>query len=179
MSLSRITERYAKSLLDLASDEGKITDVLNDIRGFIDLTKQRDVLNLLKSPIIKKDKKRRIFKELFDGKIDQMTMMFFNIVLNKGRESMLPEIASSFLNLYNASKNITEVELTTAVELDTQILDNIESKLSAKLKETGKVKILSKTKEDLLGGFVLKYGDNLYDASLAHKLSELRKDLIN
>ena len=51
----RIASRYAKSLIDLAIEQGKLDIVLEDINAFVEATKNRDFILLLKSPIVKSD----------------------------------------------------------------------------------------------------------------------------
>ena len=67
MSVSRISSRYAKSLLDLARERNELDTVLKDIESFNEATKNRDFFLLLKSPIVKTDKKLAIFKAIFEG----------------------------------------------------------------------------------------------------------------
>ena len=89
MSSIRIASRYAKSLLDLATETNKVEQIKTDFALFSDALKSRDLQLLIKSPIIKPDKKLGIFKAIFDGKIDELTSSFFEIVIKKGREGLL------------------------------------------------------------------------------------------
>jgi len=76
MSVTRIASRYAKSLLDLATEQGKVDKVLEDMKTFNEAAAQRDFELVLKSPIIKSDKKQAILKEIFGGQFDELTMIF-------------------------------------------------------------------------------------------------------
>ena len=85
MSISRISARYAKSLIDLAVEQNVLDQVVNDIQAFIGITKNRDFYLLLKSPIINTTKKLQIFKSIFEGKVNNITYSFFDIIIRKGR----------------------------------------------------------------------------------------------
>lgn len=175
MSVKRIAGRYAKSLLDLAVEQGNLEEVKGDISSFTEIVKSRDFYLLVKSPIVSTAKKLSIFKESFDGKYGTLTNAFFDIILRKGRESYLPEITEEFLELYNDHKGITAVTIRTAAPLSEEALAGIKAQLLASDITASELEVLTIVEPDLIGGFVLMIGDNLYDASVAHKLETLRK----
>lgn len=179
MSIARIAGRYAKSLLDLAQDGNKLEKVREDMTGFATACKVPDLRLMLKSPIINTDKKRAVMKSLFDGKVDELTMAFFNIILTKGREAHLPEIADTFEAQYKKLKGITSVKLTTATPVGDDVVATIKAKLEASSATDSIVDIETAVDEKLIGGFVIEFGDKLYDASVAHRLELIRKDLVN
>lgn len=175
MSISRISDRYAKSLLDLAIDGNKLDVVLGDVESFQAMLESNDLLILLKSPIVSASKKGSIFKALFEGKFNELTMTFFDVILRKGREEYLPEIAADFIKQYKIKKGITDVTLTTAVSLPDSLLEEIKAKLLDSNATESSVELETKVNSDLIGGFMVEIGDRLYDDSISHKLSELRK----
>ena len=100
MSVSRIAARYAKSLIDLAVEQDKLERIKEDISAFLKATDNRDLYLMLKSPIINPSKKAQVLKALFAEDFDELSMAFFNIILNKNREALLPEIAEEFISQY-------------------------------------------------------------------------------
>ena len=175
MSVNKIASRYAKTLLDLAVDQKKLDVVLSDVRGFQEASKNRDLFLLLKSPIVRTDKKLVILKEIFDGKLDPLTMSFVNIITKKGREMYLPEITDEFIALYNTYSSISKVTITTAEKLDDAELAKIKAKLAVSKETLDNLQIETKINPSIIGGFIIEIGDKLYDASVAHKLDELKK----
>lgn len=176
MSVQRIAARYAKSLIDLADEQGKMDKVLEDVQSFREVAKNRDFALLLKSPIVKGDTKQKIFNKLFQGKYDELTMAFLNILLKKGRESQLVEIANEFIFLYKKRKHISTVKLTTATQLSAEAVEIIRKKLLESNATDEKVELVTAVDPSLIGGFVVEFEDKLYDASAAHKLSLLKKE---
>lgn len=174
--MSRVSARYAKALVDLAVERGQLEKVHEDIQGFIEVTKNRDFANMLQSPIVKSDSKQSIFNAIFGDSINATTKAFFELVLKKGRESELGGISAAFVEQYKAIKNISTVTLTTA----TNVSDDTVAAIKAKLKESGtisgNVDLETKVDADILGGFVLQFGDKLYDASVASQLKQLKKE---
>jgi len=175
MSVTRIASRYAKSLLDLAVEQGNLDTVVEDIKTFAGAAKNRDLYLLLKSPIVKGSKKMDIFKAIFDGKLDKLTMAFFDIILRKGRETYLPEIADEFIEQYKQLHKVSTVKLTTAQPISDTALEAIKAKLLGSTVTKESVQIETDVDESLIGGFVVQVGDKLVDASVAHKLKEMAK----
>ena len=175
MSVIRIASRYAKSIIDLAAERGELEEVLSDMQGMQEAVKNRDLYLLFKSPIIKSDKKRAVFNAIFDGKISKLSSEFFNIIMRKGREQFIPEIATDFIRQYKENSHITTIQLTTAHEIDQSILDGIETKLLASNVTDKKVEIENKVDESIVGGYILEIGDKLYDDSVKGKLDKLKK----
>ena len=177
MSVSRIAGRYAKSLLDLAQEQGKLDTILQDVQSFKEATTNRDLFLMLKSPIINTDKKRNVVKAIFGDRMDQLTNAFVDIIMTKGREEFLPEICDEFVNQYRGLKNITSATVTSAVELNDATLTKIKNKIMTEMSNgAGEVEVVTKVDPSLIGGFVIEVGDKLYDASVAHKLGKLRKE---
>jgi F-type H+-transporting ATPase subunit delta len=179
MSVQRIASRYAKSLIDLAQEQGKLDAIYEDIKTFLNVAKNRDFYLCLKSPIIHTSTKSKIFNNLFEGKVDKITLSFFNIILVKGRETYLPEIAEEFINQYKKINNISTITLTTATKIEAKVLDEIKSKFEASSNTRSKIEIIQKENESLIGGFTIEFDDRLYDASVKHKLDQLKKEFSN
>lgn len=179
MSVIRIASRYAKSLLDLAKDQNVLPSVVEDITGLQKMVQNRDLYLLLKSPIITADKKGKIFDALFEGKVNKLTKAFFDIIIKKGREGYLPEIADEFINQYRNFKGISSVKVTTAAPLTDAALESIKAKLLESDATQQAIEIETEVDESLIGGFVIQIEDKLLDASVAHKLRELSKNMID
>lgn len=176
MSVQRVADRYAKSLLDLAQEQNKLERVLDDMQSFREVLKNRDFSLLVKSPVVSASKKLSIFKELFSGKYDEMTLAFLRILVTKGREPYLPEIAAEFVAQYKRLKHITTVRVTTAEPLSEGSREAIRKKLAASGAAEDSVELVTIVNPDLIGGFVLEFDGKIYDASIAQKLDELRKE---
>jgi len=176
MSVARIAHRYAKSLIDIAVEQNKLERVLEDVQSFRELVKNRDFYLLLKSPIIHHSKKENIVEKLFTGKYDTLTMSFLNVLMRKGREMYLPEIAEEFIVEYKKLKHITTVRITTAVPLSESAKKAVEAKLLGSSKTSDHIDLITIVDPDIIGGYVLEFDGNVYDASIKHKLVGLKDE---
>ncbi|HEY8916438.1 MAG TPA: ATP synthase F1 subunit delta [Chitinophaga sp.] len=174
MQNPRLASRYAKSLVDLAIEKGQLEVVRADMQVLQQIAKSNpDVVTLLRSPVIKPDKKQKILAAILEGKVSNVTSMFIQLLVAKGRESNLPEITTEFARQYNLLNNISKVKITTAVPLDAAILSAIKQKVEAGSDK--KIEMETAVEPDLIGGFVLETDDRLFDASILRDLKDIKK----
>lgn len=174
MANYKVASRYVKSLLSLAQEQGALEDVHKDMQMISHACETNyELVMLMKSPIIKHDKKRAILTKIFEGKVTKLTMAIIDIVTRKNRESLLPEIASEFHNAYNNFKGIQKATVTTTIELDEALRAEIK-KIVQELSNKKLIELEEKVEKDLIGGFVLNVGDKQIDASISNKLKELK-----
>lgn len=176
MSVQRIATRYAKSLIDFASDNGQLDAVANDVKLLQSATKHREFYMMLKSPIIHVGKKGAVIDQLFAGKMSDLMLKYLHLIITKSREEFLPEIAAEFLTQYKSLKKISSVKITTAQPLSPAALEGIRGKLTSSGVCHPTVDISTKIDAELIGGFVLEFDNKLYDASVAGKLAELKSE---
>ncbi len=171
----RLAARYAKSLIDLSTEKGQLETIYNDMQFLQSIIKSsREFVNLLRSPIIKADKKEHILDAIAKKNISELTAAFNRLLIEKGRESDMPEIVAAFITQYNELKGIHKVKLTTA----TPISDEMKNAIITKVKDEARlenVELETKTDEKLIGGFVLEFNNNLVDASVLRDLNDVKK----
>ncbi len=173
MSDFRAASRYAKSLLELAAEQGVLEEVSNDMASFAKLCKEnREFQLMLKNPIIKHDKKRAILQAIFSGKVHKLTLAIFDIITRKNREPILGDIAREFHTLYNVHKGIEEAKVVTAVPLDKDLKAKIEA-IVMQISNLDKVELTEVINKDIIGGYVLTVGDRQIDDSIRTKLKAL------
>lgn len=174
MQNPRLAYRYAKSLIDISVEQGQLENVYADMQYLQAVCKSsKEFVNLLRSPIIKGDKKQAVLDAVSNGKIGVITNSFNKLLVTKSREESLPEIITSFVEQYQALKGIHPVKLTTAQPLSEDVKNAIIAKLQS---STGMKTIELETvvKDELIGGFVLEYNNNLVDASIQRDLHDIQ-----
>ena len=179
MQNPRLAVRYAKSLLDLAQEQNLLEPVFEDIKLLDNICRSnKDFANVLKSPIIKEDKKNQIIEAVTAGKINKLTASFIKLLSSKSREANLPEIITAFIEQYNIVKGIHKVKLTTAVPLSDEMKNTFIDKIKvAEAIETIDLETL--VDENLVGGFVLEMEGRKADASIRRDLIDVQKQFMN
>jgi F-type H+-transporting ATPase subunit delta len=174
MQNPRLAARYAKSLIDIAQEQKTLEAVKADMELLAHICESnRDFVLMLKSPVVKADKKAAVIKAVLDGKVQQETQAFIRLLINKGREFYLPEMATAFADQYRNLKNIKTVQLTTAVAVDETLKSYIMGKVTESVKD-GQIELKTSVDADLIGGFTLEIGDKLFDASIRRDLVDIK-----
>jgi len=171
----KVASRYAKSLLGIALEQNTLEAVYHDMQLINNVCAQnKDLVLLLQSPIVKRDKKEAILTEIFGKNISILSYTFISIILVKKRESLLPDIANSFIDVYKTHKKITSALVTTAIPLS----EDQKLKIINLVKNQGNdtIELIEKINSDLIGGMIIKIGDKQVDESIRRKLTNLEME---
>jgi F-type H+-transporting ATPase subunit delta len=166
---------YASALFDAAKEQNRLSQVHEELGDFVAATREVPELRaLLENPEIDHRTKQAALGELLAGG-EEIVRNFLLLLIEKGRPAQLEEIAREFEALVAAEEKRLAVDLTTAYELSDddakQILAQIEKQSGRQVEATRSVD------PNLIGGFVLRAGSMLVDASVRGRLERLRQDL--
>lgn len=182
MVAERIGQRYAKAIMDLAIQKGIGKKVLDDMELFRSVCHEnREFVLMLRSPLIQVDKKNQILQALFKGKMEDLVLEAFTLITRKNRSSVLSTIGDEYIRLYRRLNNIIEVQLITATPVSSEtraaLLVKVQELLNMEAgrlnQQNPSVSLVEKVDPSLIGGFVLKAGDLLYDESFSESLRRL------
>ncbi len=173
---SKAGARYAKSLIDLSTEQNSLEEIKNDMVFFEKVVNDNSELEaILKNPIVPIDKKQGILQGIFGDHVHLITASFFKLVVKKGRSSILFDTAKQFIQQYNVIKGIVTAEVTSASALTdanrAEIVSLVKKEIGA-----NEVIVAEKINPDLIGGFILKVGDKQFDASISSGLNKLKKE---
>lgn len=175
MAQSRVAERYAKALLDLANESNQVDAIFADMQSFGKVLNENSELEtLLNNPVVSTSKKTTIFSKIFEGNLNPLTFGFMKLVLQKRRESDFGSISDSFLSLYNQQKGITKVQLTTAIPVSDDVLEDILSKIKA-AKGMKTIELIKKVDPSIIGGFIAEFNNKIMDRSVQSNLNQIKR----
>lgn len=173
----RLASRYAKSLMLIAKENNAMDAVSKDLHLLKEtLDSSKDLRVMFKSPVIPADKKEKVISELFAKRLSEITYRFIHLLTSKGREKHLVEMVDSFIEQYNKANHIVEAKLTTAVPVGKETIEKVRTMIMSD-KITESVELHAVVDESIIGGFVLKYGDMLFDNSVERKLQLIKKNI--
>lgn len=177
MSNTKVTNRYAKALLGLAVSENKLDEISKELE-FVHNTifSIRELLLLLKSPIVKRDKKRKIVREIFKERISETSLKFCELIINRQRAELLLDIIKRFFELRDEFLNVKSVQVKSVIELEQSFVDELKKVLENKLNKKVRLNIVLDKK--IIGGFIIQIDDTVIDASLRHQLELLRRKFL-
>lgn len=174
MNESKVSTRYANSLLSSSSEKGNLETVSKDMELVYSAIKSSsELIRTLASPVVKPEIKSSILGEIFKKKISKETMDFLKFVVEKSREDLLESIVKKFLELRDQKLGLVNVNVKSAVEMS----DDQKEKLKANFEKllNKKVRFNFVIDPEVFGGFVAKVGDTVYDASIKNQLEILKK----
>ncbi|WP_219224031.1 ATP synthase F1 subunit delta [Pedobacter antarcticus] len=176
MSENKAASRYAKSLIDLSTEQNSLEEMKNDMVLIEQVIDQNTVLEaILQNPVIPLDKKYAILNEILSKSVSPITSSFLKLIVNKGRSAILFDTTKAFIRQYNVIKGIVTAEVSSATPLTPESKAEI---VTVVKRETGANEVIvnEKVNEKLIGGFILKVGDKQFDASIAGSLNKLKKE---
>lgn len=177
MTGSRAAIRYAKAILDMAQASGTAGNVNEDMALIASTIKgNAELSNFVQSPVVKADVKESALKEIFAA-TQGITQGLFHLLNENKRFEILPLIAEEYKSQFDSLNGIEVATVTTAIPLT----EELEAKVMAKIKEFSNKKVTIKNVVDpsIIGGFIIRIGDRQFNASVANRLTTLRRELSN
>ncbi len=177
MSDINIARRYATSLLESAVEKNILDSVSKDVELIASALKANPQLGrVLSSPVIKPQVKLSIMDEIFKSKVSRETIQFVHFLVEKSRENLMPVITNLFLDLRDEKLGIVNADVKSPMPLSKDQIEELKNKLENYLNK--KVRCSFQIDEKMLGGFLVKVGDTVFDASMTHQLELLKKQFL-
>lgn len=174
MNYSRAAIRYSKATLALAGEHKAVDAVEKDMRQLLKTIADNPSLrDMLHSPVVESNSKKKALNAIFKGH-HNITSGLISLLVDNKRIALLNEVALKYIVLNEEMKGKDVAYITTAVPLN----EAIEKKALAQLGKITdkKVSLQNKVDKDILGGFILRVGDLQYDASIATKLNNIKRE---
>ena len=175
MKNPKLASRYAHALYEFSLEMNNIENVYHDILQIQKIiTEHKELKTILESPIISKDKKRNIIKEVFQKEVNETTFRFFALIIKKNRIPQLLIICRQFIKIYYKNHNIKEAFITSAQSLPDEKVDYLKNYLE---KDSPYNFLLHFSVDPkIIGGLIIKIDDQYYDASIQTKINKLKAE---
>ena len=171
-----IANRYAEALFQLSEEENITKEIYNELHDVVEVIKNNKELdNVLKSPLVAKNEKTQLIEALFNNKINKDLKNFIKILVEKGRISSLKSIELTFKELLNDKHNIIEGTVISAIALTEKQVKELEEKLSKKYNKN--VTLENEVDQSILGGVLVRLGNTQIDGSVKTRLNNIKDQL--
>jgi F-type H+-transporting ATPase subunit delta len=177
MAGTRAAIRYAKAILDIAHSKGVATEVGNDMVSIAStINGNAELSTFIANPTTKVEVKNSALNEVFAG-VNGVTKSLFQLLHENKRFEILSAIASEYTKLFEEMNGMEKATVTTAIPMDAAL----EAKVLAKILTFSNKKVIIENIVDpaIIGGFILRIGDQQYNASVANRLQVLKRELSN
>lgn len=174
---STVAERYARALVEIGQESGKVDAYGADLTRFAALLNGTELLGALSHPGFSVSERSAVLADVLGQlKLDPTVANFVRVVQEKGRIAAFPAIAERYALLADRLAGRVRAQVTTAVPLDAAMTAQVKASLEA---ATGKTILVDpQVDPDILGGLVAKVEGRVFDASLRTRLLNLRQTLL-
>ena len=175
MLTSKVAKRYAQGLLDFTQESGNTVSVFAEMKDVVKIMKDsKELKNFFASPIIDAKKKISAASQIF-VQLSPVAQNLITLVIKQGRESHLQDIAQEFINKVEDLQGVQRVTLTVATQLSSKNTDEI-IKTTTLVDHTKNYDLKVVVNPEIIGGYILRVGDQQVDASVRTKLNQVKKE---
>jgi F-type H+-transporting ATPase subunit delta len=172
-----ITRRYAQALFHTAQRDGVTEKIETDLETVDALLRATPtLLRIMRAPTIARTRKKELLQKVFAERISGLALRFLYLIVDKRRESILPDVNREFRALSYAHRNIQPVTVRVARHMSAEERADLARALEARTGKT--IEIQEEVDPTLIGGVVLRIGDTIIDGSVAGHLRRLRQRMI-
>lgn len=176
MSVAGAAKRYAEAAFELAREQGALDQWERDLQRLADVLRDPSVAEFFDSPAIPVDAKQRAIEAILPDPSQQYVRNLAFLLLERGRLSQLPQVVEVFRDLVLQERGIAIAEVTTAVDLTPDEAEQVRERLG---QLTGKqIQLKPRVDPSIIGGIVVRIGDDLIDGSVRTQLTQLRQRMV-
>jgi F-type H+-transporting ATPase subunit delta len=174
--MEEIAVVYARSLFEAALEQDKLDVVREQLGQFADaLDGDRELQVFFFSPYFATQEKKDGLHKAVTGAED-LFVNFLDLLLENHRMPAIFRIRREYDRLWEQHNRLLPVQVTSAVELDEETVRGIGDRIA---EQTGrKVELSSRVEPDILGGIVVRVGNQVLDASIRNRLDTLRRQVV-
>lgn len=173
--MEEIAEVYSRSLFEVASESGDLDRVHEELGEFADeLSGNRDMQVFFFSPYFSSQEKKEAIGRMVED-ADENFVRFLELLAERHRMPVVFRIRRNFDDLWREQNKLLPVTVTSAVELDSELVEGIGKRIEEQTGQT--VELSSRVDPDVLGGLKLQVGNMVLDASVRNRLDQLRKQV--
>jgi len=171
--LSKVAEPYAEALLDVAKSNDSLKETTNDMNVVSQfLANSNDLKKFLGNPLVTRDAKKSVVKDILGEQIDGSTLKFLLLLVDRGRIEVLDGIAQKFLELSYKQESIEIAKITSSIKLSAdqqkEIADTLKIITGAK-----QIKLALKVDSQLIGCFTIEIRSYMIDTSIRCQLRQI------
>jgi len=171
--MDELAEVYARSLFEVARDQGKLDELREQLGQFADaLDQNRELAVFFFSPYFSTKEKQDGLERLLDG-ADQTFLNFLKLLIENHRMPVIFRTRQQFERLWERENQLLPVDITSAIALDQETTESLGRTIGERAGR--KVRLAAHVDPDILGGIVLRVGNSILDASIRNRLEQLRR----
>jgi F-type H+-transporting ATPase subunit delta len=175
---SKVASQYANALLQLSSEAGTDKKVFDDLRLISQVLKANPEFTVvMRHPAVKPAEKKQLMISTFSGKVQELTLRILEMLCDRRRLEVMHDLESEYEKLWRKRQNILTGTLFYAEKPDSRVMTDITNRLEKQFGKT--VELTEQEDKSLIGGYLLRVGDQIIDGSLKGRLQSIEKQLLS
>jgi F-type H+-transporting ATPase subunit delta len=171
--MDELAEVYARSLFEVALEQGKLDELREQLGQFADaLDQNRELAVFFFSPYFSTKEKQDGLERLLDG-AEETFLNFLKLLIENHRMPVIFRTRQQFERMWERENQLLPVDITSAIALDQETTENLGRTIGERAGR--KVRLAAHVDPDILGGIVLRVGNSILDASIRNRLEQLRR----
>lgn len=173
-----LDRRYAKALYDVAISKDRVNKYIQDLTAIVETIEESpEVKQVIRHPEISIKEKKNFFIKLYKGKIDEDLLTFLLILVEKDRILFLKEKLAELKKIDLEERGSIIAQVQTVQPLKDYQRKALQEKLMNQYHK--QVELREVIDPELLGGIVIKIGDDLIDGSVRSTVDDLRQSMFS
>ena len=174
----KAANQYAEAVFEIASNSPELVEkIAEELTAINQVIKDAPDLQLIFGhPSIANEKKKVFLSSLFENKVSDLTFRLLALLTDKRRLKLLPQIEQQYRTRMNAAKQIVTAKLIGSHPLSESDVANVKARLTEHLGK--RLELEMSVDKTLIGGYILRLGDQVIDGSLKGKLRAIEKALM-
>jgi ATP synthase F1 delta subunit len=181
--------RYARALFELAEKEDLLAGTEAALLALVAALKAEPKIGrLMANPTLTNDEKYALILKVFPQKRSGLLERFLRVLIDKKRFTLLPDIQKIFHDRFERKQGVQEVEMISAIPLSEKFREKLRAVLTQRFRNAAsaqssgprtEIRLIPKTDQGLLGGFVLRFNGKEIDCSFKNRLEEIQQKLLS
>ena len=171
--LNSITTPYAEAFLQVAESRNEVDEIVSQAKSLLELwNKSTDFSEAMSSPVLEVQSKKAAIEKLFASEVNPSFLNLLKLLADRQRIGFLDSVLERFLELYREQRNIALATVTSATALNESQQNELLKKVQG-IAGTDNLELNLEVDPNLIGGFVVKVGSKVIDASLSGQVRRL------
>jgi F-type H+-transporting ATPase subunit delta len=171
--MEELAQVYARSLFEVAREQGKLGELREQLIQFADaLNEHRELAVFFFSPYFSSKEKQEALPRVLEG-AEEILLNFLSLLIENHRMPVIFRIRQEYERLWDEENKTLPVQITSAIELDSATTESLGKTIGERAGR--KVTLSARVDPDILGGIVVRVGNSILDASIRNRLEQLRR----
>jgi F-type H+-transporting ATPase subunit delta len=173
---SSAAKRYAQAVFSLARERESLDAWGTDLALLADIVADDRIATYLSNPSVTADRKIAAIESALDTKVQPEVRNLARMLIERDRTELIPAIRELYDDQVRAERGIAVAEVTTAERLNEAEQELVRQKLETMTGQT--VELTLKIDAEIIGGIIIRIGDQVIDGSVRNKLEKMRSRLM-